>query len=298
MNKPDLPVQPTPRKALGRGLDALLPQSPVSAVRAPAAAVAGGVNQISLAEIQPNAQQPRRTFDQAQLEELAASIREQGVLQPIVVRPVAGGYQLIVGERRWRAAQLAGLASIPALVRTPGDQQALEMAIIENLQREDLNPIEQAEAFARLASEFRLTQEQIGQKTGKDRASIANFLRLLRLESGVREMIRTGALTFGQARPLIGLEPSQQQLLAERIVTEGWSARRIEEHVQRMGQPAPEPKSKAPRDPNLRAAEEDLARALGARVEIAPGKGKRGHIRIAYNDLEEFQRLYEVLCQA
>lgn len=298
MNKPELPTQPAPRRALGRGLDALLPQAAAAPVRVPAAAAAGGVNQIPLSEIQPNPFQPRRTFNDGQLEELAASIREQGLLQPIVVRPIAGGYQLIVGERRFRAAQMVGLTAVPALVRTSGDQQSLEMAIIENLQREDLNPIEQAEAFARLAGEFRLTQEQIGQKTGKDRASIANFLRLLKLEPKVRELIRNGALSFGQARPLIGLDPVQQQILADRIVGEGWSARRVEEHINQLGRSRPEPKLRAPRDPNLREAEDELARALGARVEIAPGKGKSGRVVIAYNDLEEFQRLYERLCHA
>lgn len=299
MNKPALPPSPPPRRALGRGLDALLPQAtapqPAAAAAAPAA---GAVALLSISSIQPSPFQPRRHFDEAQLEELAASIRAQGLLQPVVVRPAGDGYELIVGERRLRAAQIAGLDTIPALVRTPGDQQSLEMAIIENLQRADLNPLEQAEAFARLANEFHLTQEQIGQKTGKDRASVANFLRLLRLEPVVRELIRHGQLSFGQARPLIGLDPYQQKKLAERIVAEAWSARRVEEHVNGLGRPKPEAKPAAPRDPNLRAAEDDLARALGARVEIVPGRGKAGRITVAYNDLEEFQRLYDRLMQA
>lgn len=284
---------PPPRKALGRGLEALLPHP---ALKPPAPAdSAAGVALLPVEQIQPNPFQPRRHFDPAALAELAASIKAQGVLQPVLVRPAGSGYELVAGERRLRAAALAGLTHLPALIRPLGDESALQMAIVENLQRADLNPVEEAAAFQELAQRFRLTQEQIAQRSGKDRATVANSLRLLRLEPSVLEQVRAGALTPGQVRPLLALELDWQRALAEKIVAEGWSARQVEQRVARHLQPPP-PRAAAPdRDPNEREAELQLARALGAKVSIRPRARNRGLIEIAYHDLEEFQRLFDRL---
>jgi len=294
VNKP----APPPRKALGRGLSALLPPP---AAPAAAAATSATVVALELTQIQPNPLQPRRHFAPAGLEELAASIRAQGVLQPVLVRPAGSGYELIAGERRFRAAQLAGLERIPALVRTFNDERTFAVALIENLQRADLNPVEQAQAFQELGQRFRLTQEQIAQQTGKDRTTIANALRLLRLEPSVLALVAEGRLSPGQARPLIPLDPEHQRTLAQQIAEQGWSARRVEEHLQRLARPLPPPAAPAPRDPNEVDAETQLARALGAKVAIKAqkrGPKARGVIEIAYFDLEEFQRLFERLTGA
>ncbi|HVA62992.1 MAG TPA: ParB/RepB/Spo0J family partition protein [Terriglobales bacterium] len=298
MNNP----APPPRKALGRGLEALLSASRPTPAPTPSpetspdpSSPAGKVALLPLAQIQPNPFQPRRHFDPEALAELASSIRAQGVLQPILVRPLGSGFELVAGERRLRAASLAGLTHLPALVRPLNDEASLQVAIIENLQRADLNPVEQAAAFQELGQRFRLTQEQIAERTGKDRATIANYLRLLRLDTAVLEQLRTGALTPGQTRPLIGLEPELQRSLAVLIASQGWSARRVEHHVARLLHPLAPAEPAPPRDPNEREAEEQLARALGAKVAIRAGKRNRGVIEIAYHDLDEFQRLYERL---
>lgn len=289
-------ANPLSRPALGRGLDALLPPTRPASPAA-AAAQEDAVATLPVGSIRPNPLQPRRHFAEAELNDLADSIRAQGVLQPILVRPVPGnGYEIVAGERRFRAAQRAGLAAIPALIRTINDERALEIAIVENLQRADLNPVEQARAFEELARRFQLSQEEVGKKTGKDRATIANALRLLRLDAAVLARLESGELTPGQARPLLALDPILQRQVAERIVAEAWSARRVEEFVSRAPKPARPAKPAPPRDPNLKDAEEQLARALGARVAIEAGKRNRGRITIAYNDLEEFQRLFELLC--
>lgn len=281
-----------PRKALGKGLEALLPGSRPPAPAKPDAAT---VALLPLAQIQPNPFQPRRHFDPEALAELAASIRAQGVLQPVLVRPSGSGYELVAGERRFRAAGLAGLSQIPALIRPLGDEGSLQVAIIENLQRADLNPIEQAAAFQELGQRFRLTQEQIAERTGKERATVANFLRLLRLDPEVQEMLRCGTISMGQARPLLALEGEGQRALAAQIVAQGWSARRVEQHLARLQQPAAPVAERPPRDPNEREAEEQLARALGAKVTLRAGLRHRGTIEIAFHNLEEFQRLYERL---
>jgi len=283
-----------PRKALGRGLEALLPAARPAPSPDPGSHPAT-VALLPLAQIQPNPFQPRRHFEPEALAELAASIRAQGVLQPVLVRPLGSGFELVAGERRLRAATLAGLTHLPALVRPLTDEASLQVAIIENLQRSDLNPVEQAAAFQELGQRFRLTQEQIAERTGKDRATIANYLRLLRLDPAVLEQLRGGALTPGQARPLIGLEPELQRALALQIAAQAWSARRVEQHVARLLHPAPPADPPPPRDPNERAAEEELARALGAKVSIRAGQRNRGLIEIAYHDLDEFQRLFERL---
>lgn len=306
------PASGPSRKALGRGLDSLLKKAPAkpgapaaSAKPTPAAAAAAPapappsapegslVEQIALDRIVPNPLQPRRHFSEEALEELAASIREHGILNPVILRKQASGpLQLIAGERRFRAAARAGLKTIPAIVRTLHDEEALELTIIENLQREDLNPMEQARAFQELATRFRLTQEQIAQRTGKERSSVANFLRLLKLDPEVQQRVEAGALSMGHARALLSLDPEAQRRLSEKIAEQGWSVRQVEERVAAAGQ-VREPQPPKPRDPNVRDAEEELCRQLGTKVRIKDGKRNRGTIEIDYFGLEEFQRLYE-----
>ncbi|MGH9468686.1 MAG: ParB/RepB/Spo0J family partition protein [Terriglobales bacterium] len=302
MNKPASPPPPA-RKALGRGLNALLApsatplgaRSAAAAPPAPHAGKEGELRQLPIEQIQPNPLQPRRHFDPVELDELAASIRAHGVLQPVLVRPSGSGFELIAGERRLRAATLAGLTHLPALVRLLADGPMLELAIIENLQRSDLNPIEQAEAFRELAQRFRLTQEEIAQKTGKDRATIANFLRLLRLDPDLVELLRSGTLSPGQARPLLALSPEAQRALGQKIAAENWSARRVEQHVAKLQTPPASPRPAPPRDPNEREAELQLSRSLGAHVTLKAGRGHRGTIELHYASLDEFQRLYDRL---
>lgn len=286
-----------PRKVLGRGLEALLHPAgmqDLAAAAKPAPADGSAVRLISVAEIQPNPFQPRKSFPASALEEIAASIRQHGVLQPVLLRPLPqGGYQLVAGERRWRGAQAAGLAEVPALVKPLSDERALELAIIENLQREDLNPMDQARAFQQLASAFRLTQDQIAERTGKDRATVANFLRLLKLDPAVQRMVEEGALAMGHARALLALEGEAQRALAERIVQQAWSVRQVERHIAAAHR-APEPAQAKPRDPNVRAAEEELAGVLGCKVSIKDHNNS-GSIVIEYYGLADFQRLFDRL---
>ena len=290
------------RRALGRGLESLLPSSQ-NATRVPAIATApaaaatpeDAVQQIAVELIDRNPYQTRGRMDEVALAELAASIATSGVVQPIVVRPAAHGrFQLIAGERRWLASQRAQKATVPAIIRRVSDEQAMEMTIVENLQREDLNPMEHARAFERLGREFALTQEQMAQRTGKDRASVANYMRLLRLPPEVQMDIEQGTLTFGHAKALMALETPEAMIkLAQLIAAGGMSVRRTEEYVANWGQPS-EPAVAKPVDPNVRAAEEQLQRALGLRVQIRDRKGK-GSITIEYKTLEDFDRVVEAL---
>ena len=292
------------RRALGRGLESLLPRTPLapsappSAGTAPDAATAEGVCEIPLALIDPNPYQTRTHLDEAALEELAASIRSSGVLQPIVVRYIDGGrYQLIAGQRRWAASQRAGKAAIPAIVRQVSNEQAMEMTIIENLQREDLNPMEQARAFERLSSEFGLTQEQMAQRTGKDRASISNFMRLLRLPTAVQVEISAGNLTMGHAKALMMLDSEKLVLeMAAQVAKDALSVRQTEQMVHEWMTPAgpkPEPERR-PGDPNVRAMERELEGLLGMRVRIQD-RGGRGKITFEYGSLEQFDSVVERL---
>jgi ParB family chromosome partitioning protein len=295
------------RKALGRGLESLLPRTaptpPAPASAAAPAATPGeasgeGVREIPLDLIDPNPYQTRSHLDEAALEELAASIRASGVVQPIVVRYIDGGrYQLIAGQRRWAASGRAGKTAIPALVRQVSNEQAMEMTIIENLQREDLNPMEQARAFERLSNEFGLTQEQMSQRTGKDRASIANFLRLLRLPAAVQAEVSAGNLSMGHAKALMMLDSEALVLkMAERVVKDALSVRQTEQKVHEWMTPAgpkPEP-ARRPGDPNVRALERELEGLLGMRVRIQD-RGGRGKITFDYGSLEQFDSVVERL---
>ena len=297
------------RKALGKGLDSLIPSPPAAragaAVATPPPHPQTGISQeglrsIDLDLIRPNRRQPRQAFDEVGLEELAASLRVQGMLQPIVVRPTEGGtYELIAGERRWRAAQRAGLLRVPAVIRSVDDDRLLEYALIENLQREDLNPIEEAQAYRALLDDHRLTQQELADRISRPRTSITNSLRLLGLPDSVQDRVRSGELSMGHARALAGLgKPAEQVLLAGRIVDEGLSVRQVETLVARAIEASGLPTSEAParpdRDPNVVAAEESLGRALGTKVRIVQGR-KGGRLEIHYFGEEELQRVYELL---
>ena len=291
----------TKKKALGRGLDALLPSSrPAAAAVAPAPQTSDGAREIGISEIDRNPYQTRLRVDEAALNELAASIRATGVVQPILVRPVVKDgdtrYQLIAGERRWLASQRAGKQTVPAVIKRVSNEQAMEMTIVENLQREDLNPMEQAKAFDRLSREFGLTQEQMAQRTGKDRASIANFLRLLKLPPDVQVEIDGGNLTFGHAKVLMALEaPEAISKAAKHVIAQALSVRKTEELVYNLLHPVEKAKKvEKPQDPNVREAARALQQSLGVRVEIDDHKGK-GKIVLKYGSLEDFDRIVEML---
>jgi ParB family transcriptional regulator, chromosome partitioning protein len=291
------------RKVLGRGLDTLLPSRPAPAAAPPTVVHAGeAIHQLAIELIDRNPYQTRTHVDEPALDELAASIKATGVLQPVTVRSIPEGrYQLIAGERRWLASQRAGKATVPAIVRQVSNEQAMEMTIIENLQREDLNPVEQARAFERLGREFGLTQEQISLRTGKERSSVANFLRLLRLPEAVLAYVAGGHLTFGHAKVLMGLDsPAAVIKIASRAVEEGWSVRETEDAIAKLLSPVDrkELKELVRRlvDPNVREAEQAMERALGVRVRITDRNGK-GKIQLEYNSLEDFDRIVEALAE-
>ncbi len=293
-----------PRKALGKGLHSLLPArnapaaTPIPIV--PPAAV-GNMQLLSIERVKPNPDQPRREFDQEALLELAQSIERDGIIQPLLARRTANGeYQIIAGERRWRAAGIAGLKEVPVIVRTADDQQALELAIIENIQREDLNPIELAMAFHRMASELNLSHEQIGQKTGKQRTTITNAVRLLQLPEDLQQLVASNQLSSGHARALLKFEDEQlQRQIAERCVAEGWSVRQIEQFTKpgseidgKLSKPKPEP---PPLDANVKFAIDEMERTLGTRVRIVAKGTKKGQIEIEYYSDEDLNRLYEAI---
>ena len=286
------------RRALGKGLDSLLPR--VQAPAPTAEAEGGKPREIPLDQIDRNPFQTRSQMNEDQLGELAASISSNGVVQPILVRPLANGrFQLIAGERRWRASALAGRATIPAILRQVSDEQAMEITIVENLQRADLNPMEQARAFERLSREFHMTQEQMAVRTGKDRATVSNFLRLLRLPSTVQTRVETGELSFGHARTLLAFEHAEEmEKAAQRIVALSLSVRQTETYVQGLIHPERAAKKDAKPeqlvDPNVREVQVRLQRALGLKVSIEDRNG-RGKVIIEYAKLEDFDTLLEHL---
>lgn len=280
------------RLALGRGLSALIPQAPgPAAPEGPSTRAPSAETLLPLALIDANPAQPRTTIRPEALEQLARSIQESGVVQPILVRPVANGrFQIIAGERRFRAAQKLGQTTIPAVVRSVPDDRILELALVENIQREELTPIEEAQALRRLQDELGLTQEALASKVGKDRATVANTIRLLRLPAEVREELQKGTLSAGHARALLALD-DQGVLrdLAAQAIKHGWSVRQVEARVQATRNPKARKVRRV--DANTRAAEEKLRAKLGTRVEIGRKRGK-GEIRIAFDSEAELNRLY------
>ena len=292
------------RKVLGRGLETLLPprhlphaSTAVSSAAAPSDRPGEALHQIPLEHLDHNPYQTRTvSLDPNALNELAASIQAVGVLQPIVVRPVAGGrYQVIAGERRCEAARMLHHQTIPAVVRPVSNEQAMEMTIVENLQRLDLTPMEEARGYDRLSREFGLTQEQMAQRTGKERSSVANFLRLLKLPPSVQAMLDQGELSFGHAKVLMALEsPEAIEKLAQRVAAFSLSVRQTEQAVTNLVHPPERAEKVRIVDPNVKEAEQELQRALGVRVAITDRNGK-GKILIEYSSLEDFDRILEVM---
>jgi len=314
---------PDKRKALGRGLDSLLaarprvvpPIAPATSIvpsnvapangtlhvpaHAPHQAAGDGLLQIPLDQIDENPYQTRRQFSEVALAELAESIRATGLIQPIIVRPGAHGrYVLVLGERRCRASKLAGKATVPGIVRNVSEQQAAEMTIVENLQRQDLNCLEQANAFSRLSREFGLTQEQIGQRTGVSRESVSNYMRLLKLPEAVQQYVADGSIGFSEARVLLQLtDPAQIALIAEEAVQKHLSVASLQALVENVNLPKDDQPTRSRErlvDPNVRAAQSELQRVLGVRVKINDRKGK-GKIVIEYANLEDFDRVLDML---
>jgi ParB family transcriptional regulator, chromosome partitioning protein len=286
-----------PRRALGKGLGALLPTRPPIAPPPPAPGPADAPQTLPVDSIDPNPLQPRRLFRTERLEELAQSIRANGIVQPLVVRRAGARYQLVAGERRWRAAKLAGLHDVPVAIREIPDEQLLEISLIENIQREDLNPIETAQAFARLSTELALSPELIGQRTGKDRSTIVNFLRLLQLPEDLQQLVAEGRLSAGHARCLLTLPTgSLQREVAEKAVSQGWSVRQTERTTQRMmADRDPKHVDEVQVDPNVKAAIEEMERILGTRVRILEKAKKGGKIEIEYYSPEDLGRIYDVI---
>jgi ParB family transcriptional regulator, chromosome partitioning protein len=277
-------------RGLGRGLGALLSSTPTESDL---------LVEVSVDQVEPNPNQPRKAFDSSSLDELSASIRSSGVIQPIIVRRVGSAYQLIAGERRWRAARQAGLDRIPAIVREASDAESLELALVENLLREDLNPIEESEAYRHLLSQFGWTQEQLAQRIGRDRTSIANSLRLLRLPDEIQDDLRSGRLTMGHARALLALPTAADQLkLRDDILAHDWSVRATEESVRSVEPVSARrtPRRRRGHPPELAALEQSLQRALLTRVAIT-GDGRRGKIEITYANADELERLAELLSE-
>jgi ParB family chromosome partitioning protein len=280
---------PAKRRALGRGLSALIPEPTPTALE--------GAAEVPIDALDPNPYQPRSALDPARLAELAASIRESGIVQPILVRRRGERYQIVAGERRWRAAPAAGLSAVPVTLRDGADGQLLELALVENIQRQELNALEEAQAFQRLQEEFRLTQEQIALKVGRDRSTVANTLRLLRLPRELRELLAAGRLDAGHARALLALDRAEDQLaLGREAARRGLAVREVERRValRRAPQRAGGGRRK---DANTRAAEERLRAALGTRVEIAR-RGRGGEIRVSFTGEGELERLFELLLRA
>jgi len=276
------------RQALGKGLGALIPDKPLAEGEGKKSFFTCGIE-----EIQPNPFQPRKTFNEEPLQELVQSIREKGILQPLVVRRKGERYELIAGERRWRAAQKAGIKEVPILVRNVSESELLELSLIENIQREDLNPIEEAEAYKGLAEQFHLTQEDISQKVGKDRATVANALRLLKLPPEIKQSLAEGKVTVGHARALLGLDsPEKQRAAWRKVLSGGLSVRQTENLIKRL-----RPKTSAGAAKSTLEWEslvDELQRSLGTRVRIV-GRKKRGRIEIDFYSPEELERILDFL---
>lgn len=294
-------LAPQNRKpALGRGLGALLADARAPSEKAQAAA-AGGVSKIPIEQIHADKANPRRSFAEAELEELAQSLKQQGVLQPILVRREGKGYRIIAGERRWRAAQRAGLAELPVIVREASDAEAYELALVENIQREDLNPLEEAEAYRRLLEERKMTQEQVADRVGKDRSSVANSLRLLHLPNEIKQLVVEGDLDMGHARAILGLGSAKEMvLLARQVVTEKLTVRETEARVKAArgteGVSSAKKKVAAGRlSPDARKLVEDLQRKLGTKVRLVEKGAGKGRLEVDFFSYEDLDRIVAVM---
>jgi len=279
------------KRGLGRGLDALLGGSSERS----SSGEPERLRELPIESLQPGKYQPRSHMDAERLQELADSIRAQGLIQPIIVRPLARDrYEIIAGERRWRAAQLASLREVPCVVRESDDHAALAMALIENIQREDLNPLEEATALQRLIDEFRLTHQQTAEAVGRSRAAVSNLLRLLELPEAIRKLVEARRIEMGHARALLTLPPSQAENLARQAAEEQWSVREIERRVQALqrGEASPPPAPKKP-DPNIQNLERELADLLNAKVAVQHGRGGRGKLVVQYFSLDELEGILE-----
>ena len=279
------------RKALGRGLGALLSSDRTIDL-------GSEPSEVDLESIVPGPMQPRTHFDEASLESLAESIRTHGVVQPLLVRRRDGGFELIAGERRWRAAKLAGLTRVPVAVKDVPDDSLLEIALIENIQRENLNPIEEAQAYKKLIETVGLTQEALASRVGRDRSYITNYLRLLRLPDDLQQLVKEGRLSTGHARTILALShPDQQRRVARQIIDGGLSVRATEQLVQRLAEEKPARTPSAPKavDPNVRAAETKLRRALGTQVKILISEQGRGKVEISFFNSQDLDRIYNLL---
>ena len=295
-----------PRKALGRGMGALLPTRPPMAVPAAHSEHAAHAQasesreaslNIEIDQIQINPLQPRRIFQPERLAELAQSIRSNGIIQPLVVRKVDGHYQLVAGERRWRAAKLAGVAQVPVVVREIPEDRLLEITLIENIQREDLSAIETAAAFARMSTELNLSAEQIGLRTGKDRSTVVNLIRLLQLPHDLQQLISDGKLTAGHGRCLLSLPTADlQREVAERAVHGAWSVRQAERVCAKMTDgKQPKHVDEVKLDPNVKAAIQEMERKLGTRIHVKEGAKGRGKLEIEYYSAEDLDRIYDTI---
>ncbi|MFN2577208.1 MAG: ParB/RepB/Spo0J family partition protein [Pyrinomonadaceae bacterium] len=281
------------KRPLGRGLSALISTDQSRADN-------DEIREIQIDLIHPGRQQPRTTFDQAKLEELAQSIRNTGIIQPLLVRPAGGLFELVAGERRWRAAQLAGLARVPAIVREIADDNLLELALIENIQREELNPVEEANAYKRLIDSLGLTQDEVARRVGRDRTFITNYLRVLKLPTEIQALVEHEKLTFGHARALLSVQdPITQRRLAQKIVKHNWSVRETERRVRHLDiEPKRRPGKAATEntDPNVRAAEVKLRRALSTQVRIVEGKsGTPGRLEIEFYNMADLDRIFKMI---
>ena len=288
------------KKGLGKGLDALFANTEINTkeitISNTAENVENGISYININDIKPNEGQPRKTFDEEKIVELADSIQEHGLIQPIVLRKAGKGYEIVAGERRWRACRKAGLKEVPCIIKELNDEENMLIAIIENMQREDLNPIEEAEGLNQMIVTYGLTQAEVSKSVGKSRPYITNALRLLKLPEEVREMVSSGELSSGHARAIAGVSGKAAQIkIAEKIVKEGLSVRETEKLIKEADAPAKRPaKRKAEKNADVKRVEEDLKAVLGTRVNLAQS-GKKGKIEIEYYSREELERLIELL---
>ena len=294
------------KRGLGKGLEALLGSGASQIKEAATEAVVAtsetpsdsdnGFQHLAIDVIQQGRYQPRTNFKPEALQELADSIKAQGVVQPIVVRPLQetpGRYELVAGERRWRASQLAGLHDIPAIIRDISDQEAMAVALIENIQRQELNPVEEAKALVRLVEEFGLTHQEAADAVGRSRASVSNLLRLLTLETDVRHMLEEGQIEMGHARAILGLEPAKQLQAAKEVAKRGLSVRETEQLVRRLSKPETEKKQKASLDPDTRRLQESISEKLGAKVVFQHGNNGKGKMMIHYNSIDELDGILD-----